>query len=93
MIIEPSGTRRSVNTVFLLHFIEIILMERLDICCAKLSEQMNLRIFICSCRFVISSCFSKGQITFLSACFEKNLQDAHIRYIGHGHTVRSTYNK
>ena len=60
-----------------------------DICCAKLSEQMHLRITICSCRLVISSCFSEGQITFLIACFEKNLQDANKTYIGHGHTARS----
>ena len=64
-------------------------LRELDRCCAKLSEQMHLRISICSCRFVIPSCFSRGQITFLYACSEKNLQDAHISYIGHGHMVRT----
>ena len=44
--------------LFLLLFIEIILTVGLDICCAKLSEQMHHRNSICPCRFVISSCFS-----------------------------------
>ena len=72
----PHPNQQGRAAVFLLHFIEIILAMGFDICCAKLSEQMHLRNSICPCRFVIPSCFSEGQITFLSACSEKNLQDA-----------------
>ena len=61
-------------------FIEIILARRLDICCAKLSEQMRLRLSVCLCRFVILSCFSKGQITFLLCMLRKELAGRRYRF-------------
>ena len=33
--------------------------------------------------------FNEVRSLFLIACSEKNLQDAHISYIGHGHMVRT----